>query len=364
MRSYHHGGLKSALVEAALTLLKDRPAEAVAVNDAARALGVSTAAPYRHFADRDELLSHVAARGFDMLRAEMEARMAGHPRGSIARIVAGGCAYIAFGAAHPSLFHLMWGATRLTTGRDVAEQSGGRCYETFTSNLSETMAAEGFGSRAPSEFGAPLWTMVHGYASLMIGGAKHLSNEIMAVEQMAETATRAYFAGLKTMDPARAVPPVGEPVDRASAAGTPLKGQMLDPNRDGCAAFNLRRASRAVTRRFEQIMRPVELTAFQFTALVMLSERDGLTQSRMADLFDMSLSTLNRNIAPIARRGLVSIEADAEDARRRCVFLTPAGRAILDEALPLWRDAQGWALGRMGADAWQDVRRSLKHLST
>ncbi|MEM9781213.1 MAG: WHG domain-containing protein [Pseudomonadota bacterium] len=356
-RGYHHGELKQALIDAALSLLDERVAEAVSVNDAARALGVSSAAPYRHFDDRDDMLSHVAAKGFDMLRTDMESGMARHPRGSIERIVAGGCAYIAFGAAHPNLFHLMWGATRLTTGRAVAETSGGRCYEAFTSNLAETMAAEGFAGHTPSEFGAPLWTMVHGYASLLIGGARHLSHETERIEALVETATRAYFAGLKSA----AIDP-GQGIDAASMnAGDPVES-TLDPQRDGCVAFGLRRASRVVTRRFEQVLRPVDLTAFQFTALVMLSENSGVTQSRMAAIFGMSLSTLNRNLVPLVQRGVVSIDADRDDARVRRVSITPTGRTLLDTALPLWRQVQGWAMDRLGGN-WQDVRRSLNDLS-
>jgi len=105
--TYHHGHLAQALVDAALKLVERGGAEAVSLRDLAQSLGVSRAAPYRHFADRDALLATVAARGFDDLVALYEAALAGSGDGR-ARLRAGGRAFYDFATQRPGLYRLMF----------------------------------------------------------------------------------------------------------------------------------------------------------------------------------------------------------------------------------------------------------------
>src|SRR3981189_920996 len=72
-RGYHHGNLKEALLQAALNLIAQKGAAGFPFADAARMAGVSPAAPYRHFRDRDELLSSIAQRGFEMFESALSA---------------------------------------------------------------------------------------------------------------------------------------------------------------------------------------------------------------------------------------------------------------------------------------------------
>lgn len=354
-KAYHHGDLRDALIAEALGQLRDRPADAVSVADAARALGVSSGAPYRHFKDRDTLLAHLAAAGFDRLRARMEEAAAEEPAGSIDRIVALGCAYIAFSAENPNLFHLMWSAPQLAVDTDVARLSGKACYAGFIEALAQSMAANGFADRAADAFGAPLWTMVHGYASLVIGRAPALDGDPSAIRAQVSAATHAYFGGMAAQP---APQPELQPEPEEAADPAPLP----DPFRGGCVAFGLRRASRVVTRRFETAMRPLALTAFQFTALVALSGRASLAQTTLAEIFGMSLSTLNRNIGPLKARGAVAVAPDPEDRRVRRVSITDAGRALLAEAVPHWQASQQSALDRLGEGRWDAIRTDLRRL--
>jgi AcrR family transcriptional regulator len=194
---YHHGDLRAALIEAATRLIREGRVETFTVAEAARAAGVSSGAPYRHFADRDALLDEVAAAGFERLSAESDAAMAAHPRGSLDSLIAGGCAYVAFGASEPELFHLMWGATRPHAEGGVATRTGSRCYAAFIANLTEVMAAQGLGDRDPHDFGAPLWGMVHGFASLLIGRNSMFVADLAEVQAKVGRATRAYVAGAR-----------------------------------------------------------------------------------------------------------------------------------------------------------------------
>jgi AcrR family transcriptional regulator len=200
---YHHGGLREALIEAALRLIEETRLEKFSVADAARAAGVSSGAPYRHFSDREDLLDHVAAAGFALLQDETEAAWSRHPDGSVDGLIAGGCAYIAFSARRPELFHLMWGAARPHGGDSVAAESGAGCHAGFIRRLTMVLEAQGLGHLDPIQVATPLWAMVQGYASLLIGRNPKLDGGEDGVRAQVDRATRAYFAGLRATEAAR-----------------------------------------------------------------------------------------------------------------------------------------------------------------
>jgi AcrR family transcriptional regulator len=105
--TYHHGDLANALVDAALALVEQDGAQAVSLRELAQSLGVSRAAPYRHFADRDALLAAVAARGFEDLIVVYQAALNSGGDG-LARLQAFGRAYFDFAVRRPGLYRLMF----------------------------------------------------------------------------------------------------------------------------------------------------------------------------------------------------------------------------------------------------------------
>jgi AcrR family transcriptional regulator len=105
--TYHHGNLAPALVEAALKQVEQGGVEAVSLRDLAQSLGVSRAAPYRHFPDRDALLATVAARGFEDLVVLYETALEG-PGDGPARLRASGRAFYDFAMKRPGLYRLMF----------------------------------------------------------------------------------------------------------------------------------------------------------------------------------------------------------------------------------------------------------------
>lgn len=108
-RSYHHGDLREALVEATFALIEEKGVHAFSVAEAARRTGVSAAAPYRHFADRDELLAEAATRAAEELRGRFAAVLgeAGTPTD---RIAAGARAYVRFAAERRAMFEVLFSA--------------------------------------------------------------------------------------------------------------------------------------------------------------------------------------------------------------------------------------------------------------
>ncbi|MEM7523976.1 MAG: MarR family winged helix-turn-helix transcriptional regulator [Pseudomonadota bacterium] len=131
----------------------------------------------------------------------------------------------------------------------------------------------------------------------------------------------------------------------------------------GCVAFNLRRASRIVTRRYEKALQPLGVKSFQFSTLAALAERENLPQSALAKAFGMDISTINRNLKPLETRGVVEIHTKPEDGRVKLVSITPAGRALLAKAIPLWRQAQEETLKDLSGPEWAELRTAIRNLA-
>ena len=164
---YHHGDLRATLVEAARRLVEEKGADRLTMSDACRAAGVSTAAPYRHFADMEEILLAVVEEGMVRHRRAMQQAAAAHLRGSDAVVAAIGIAYLDFALREPGVFRLMFGLTR--THKDQVDLiAAGKA--TFGVLLDQISARLDLPVDAPEvlDRGLKLWSLVHGLAFLMI----------------------------------------------------------------------------------------------------------------------------------------------------------------------------------------------------
>lgn len=129
-----------------------------------------------------------------------------------------------------------------------------------------------------------------------------------------------------------------------------------------CACFNLRRAARLVTQAYDQVLAPSKLKATQFTLLAALAPAGkGIAISALAEKLGMDRTTLTRNLAVVERAGLVSLRP-GEDPRTKLVSLTANGRKALEEAVPLWREAQSEAIDRLG-DEWGDFLKMTRRIA-
>ena len=180
---YHHGDLRNALVENALRLVAERGPEGFSLREAARAVGVSPGAAYRHFADKAALLGALSADGHARMVATMEHALAHLPEepGSAARAIASflaiGAAYVEFAVAHPSHFRVMFGPCK--PGEDdlacLAAQ-GRDTYQILVDVLDGLVATEVVLPEARIGAELPVWSHVHGLASLLVDGALTLSS--------------------------------------------------------------------------------------------------------------------------------------------------------------------------------------------
>lgn len=164
---YHHGDLRAALIAAARSILEDEGLDALSLRGVARAAGVSQAAPYHHFADKDALLAAVATEGFEELAQMTEARMA-RVRGQAARLRASGVAYVAFAVANPALFRLMFASTaRGFSDSEELALAGRRAYGILESAVTDTLRASQRTSTDTRLACLAAWSVVHGLAKLL-----------------------------------------------------------------------------------------------------------------------------------------------------------------------------------------------------
>ena len=168
-RSYHHGELRQALIDAARQLISERNGNDFSLSDACRLAGVSTAAPYRHFADKNEIVTEVVAQGFvDMAnRARTEAEA--FPPGAPERIQAVGRVYVNFAIGEPALFRMMFSHPCDPALDDVATTAGKACFDYVLGEVVSYCSIHGIAGDARM-IAVQLWTMVHGAASLTIDG--------------------------------------------------------------------------------------------------------------------------------------------------------------------------------------------------
>jgi AcrR family transcriptional regulator len=172
---YHHGNLRRALLDAALALFAERQRFDFTMRELARAAQVTHNAPYRHFADRWALLDALAAEGFALLREEQLATAKDHVRDPRARIAKLGEGYVRFAETHPHHFRLMF----LRPLRGASKELAAAARTTFLP-LEEAIAdAEARGLLRPGlkkrDLAVAAWSLVHGLASLVVGGQLPLS---------------------------------------------------------------------------------------------------------------------------------------------------------------------------------------------
>jgi DNA-binding MarR family transcriptional regulator len=148
----------------------------------------------------------------------------------------------------------------------------------------------------------------------------------------------------------------------SDAATKNLDAAKLREVARACACANLRRAARAVTQLFDEALAPSGLRTTQFTLLVTNRLMGESIINELAERMAMDRTTLSRNLKPLVRSGLLEVRP-GEDGRTRLVRLTPAGEQALEEAYPLWQQAQQETVGVLGEDRYEallgDVARTL-----
>ena len=196
-RGYHHGNLKEALIRAALELIAEKGPAGFTFAEAARWAGVSPAAPYRHFRDRDELLADVARRGFEQFAAALEAAWDGgrpDPMTAFERI---GKAYLAFARTEPSYYSAMFEAGVPLEASPELTAAGDRAFAVIRAASERLIEQMPPGKRPPALMMAlHVWSLSHGIASLFGRGDAGRRKLPMSAEELLEAGVLVYLRGL------------------------------------------------------------------------------------------------------------------------------------------------------------------------
>jgi len=135
-----------------------------------------------------------------------------------------------------------------------------------------------------------------------------------------------------------------QPAETASIA------DIAEMTAGACLATRVRQLSRIITRVYDDAMRPIGITASQYTLLAQLASRDSITAVEIGHVLDIEKSTLSRNLKRLLALGHIIMDPPA-GRRGRGLHLTVKGQAVLKEAFPIWQDAQKRAVSVMGAES-------------
>jgi AcrR family transcriptional regulator len=221
-RGYHHGNLKEALLEAALRLIAEKGPAGFTFADAARLAGVSPAAPYRHFRDRDELLSSIAQRGFEQFEAVLTAAWDDGRPDTVTAFERVGKAYLGFARGEPAFYSAMFESGLPVDLNPALQAASERAFGIIRA------AAERLAALAPPGVTRPpalmmalhIWSMSHGVASLFARGDAARRKLPMSAEDLLEAEVLIYLRGLGFPTDRRPSGEKGQP-DQKPAAQPP-----------------------------------------------------------------------------------------------------------------------------------------------
>jgi AcrR family transcriptional regulator len=196
-RGYHHGNLREDLVRAALELIAKHGPAGFTFADAARWAGVSSAAPYRHYRDRDDLMADVARRGFEKFEQALAAAWnEGRPE-PMRAFEAIGRAYLRFARDEPAYYSAMFEAGLPTEDDTELREAGERAFAVLRRAAEALCEALPKADRPPALMVAlHAWSLAHGIASLFGRGDKARRKLPMTPDELLEAAFLIYLHGL------------------------------------------------------------------------------------------------------------------------------------------------------------------------
>ncbi|MEM6461826.1 MAG: TetR/AcrR family transcriptional regulator [Pseudomonadota bacterium] len=165
-KGYHHGDLRAALIEATRQLVEEKGPDSFSVSDACRLAGVSTAAPYKHFKDKPEMLTAVVIEGMVRHRANTLAALEGIERGTHARIIAIGKEYLNFALREPGIFRLKFGGFTDRIVDPHLKESGEQTFGVLLNEVAACLGEPEINDEVRRR-SFILWSFVHGLSFIL-----------------------------------------------------------------------------------------------------------------------------------------------------------------------------------------------------
>ncbi len=196
-KNYHHGNLKTALVDAVLSLISEKGPNGFSFAEAARRAGVSPAAPYRHFKDRDDLIVETARRGYELFAARLEAAWDEGRPSALSAFERVGRAYLGFAKAEPAYFAAMF-ESGVSPERDPdLRAAANRAFDALH------RSCEALAQKMPADRRPPIlmmsyhiWALSHGVTALFGRGDEARRPAPISAEDLLEAGAAIYLRGL------------------------------------------------------------------------------------------------------------------------------------------------------------------------
>jgi AcrR family transcriptional regulator len=196
-RGYHHGNLKETLIRAALELIAQKGPAGFTFAEAARWAGVSPAAPYRHYRDRDDLLADVARRGFELFADALTVAWDDGRPDPMTAFERMGKAYLTFAQAEPAYYSAMFEAGIAPNTSVELASAGDRAFGIIRSAAERIISRLPAGKRPPALMVAlHVWSLSHGIASLFGRGDAARRPLPMTTDELLEAGVLVYLRGL------------------------------------------------------------------------------------------------------------------------------------------------------------------------
>jgi len=196
--AYHHGDLRAALIQAALDVIDELGPKALTIREVAHRAGVSHAAPYRHFADKDALITAVVEQGFELLRTTMLERRAEAGDDPLQKFAASGFAYVDFAIQYPTYYRVMFSGDLLSsTGAESLQHTSTETFRQLVEDLEMCQQMGLVVEGDPLLQATAVWSTVHGFVSLANDNRiTHLGTARPAFENARDFVLTAIFHGL------------------------------------------------------------------------------------------------------------------------------------------------------------------------
>lgn len=197
-QKYHHGDLHTGLLDAALEIIGEAGPQGLTIRAVARRAGVSHAAPYRHFTDKDELILAVVERGFTLMQQTMQARKDEAPQDALNQFAASGMAYVDFALQHPAYYRIMFSGDLLsTTGHVSLQHTSSQALQDMVSDISRCQELGLVRTGDATTQALTILSTIHGFVSLVndnrIG---HLLDESKSLQDVRDGVLTMIFEGI------------------------------------------------------------------------------------------------------------------------------------------------------------------------
>jgi AcrR family transcriptional regulator len=198
MANYHHGDLKRALIDAGEQLLIEHGAAGLSLRETAKLVGVSHTAPYRHFKDKDALLTAITESGFDSLAETLQNVTEEHNRDPKQQLIGATVAYVKLAITHIEMHQLMFG--RMLDEDEMSEEMLEKkqlVFKTLLQIIKNGQKKKVFKKEEPQTLATAAWSMMHGYTMLIsTGQLKETATTLMQIESLASEIVTYLLEGL------------------------------------------------------------------------------------------------------------------------------------------------------------------------